>query len=191
MTFLGRGDLAPRRRPRRWPRRLALLGVVLVVAAAGVFAWKQLRPQHSDATLPLCPKPSASPLPLAASAKGIVLRILNTTPRDGLAHRLQVDLTKRGFKVAGVGNAKPQLPDVALIRYAPGALGNARMVAEHVAGKPRLVEDARAGKAVEVWIGAGFTRLATPAEVTAAHRSAQAETSPVPAPKPTASCRAS
>lgn len=190
MTFLGRGDLAPRRRPRRWPRRLALLGVLLVVIAGGVFGWQQLRPQHSDATLPACPKPSASPLPLAASAKGIVLRVLNTTPRDGLAHRLQVDLTKRGFKVAGVGNAKPQLPDVAVIRYAPGGLGSARLVAEHVAGTSRLVQDARAGKAVEVWIGSGFTRLATTPELTAAHTRDQSQTSPVPAPKPTASCRA-
>ncbi len=190
MTFLGRGDLAPRRRPRRWPRRLAVLGVVLVVAAAAGYAWRDLRPRHTArAQVPPCPKPTTVSLPLAASPGGVAVRILTTTPRTGLAHGVQTDLAKRGFTVAGVGNAAPQVRDVAEIRYSPGALGAARLVAEQFAGQPRLVEDARSGKAVVVRIGDGFTRLATPAEASAAHTHDLAVRSPVPRPAPTASCR--
>jgi hypothetical protein len=134
----------------------------------------------------VCPSPSASPLPLAASAHAVTLRILNTTKRDGLARTVKDELVKRGFRVAGIGNAKPPFADPAQVRYDAATYAAARLLAENVVGA-RLVEDPTVRGLLVLRIGNGFTRLATPAEVGAAHTHDQAQTTPLPVP--TTSCR--
>lgn len=181
MTILGRGDLAPRRRHRRrkTPYVVALL-VLALAAAGGWYGWRAWR-GHSSAAAPpqvVCttPTPSASP----AAIKTVKVAVLNGTTIVGLAHTVAGQLTVRGFAIVKVGNGKP-IDGPSRVTYAPGEAALALAVAEQVPGSTLYEVSSQHPGVVELGIGAGFHRLATPKEVSAARARDLAAAVPSPA----------
>lgn len=187
MTILGRGDLAPRRRRRRIGRVSGLLGVLLIVGAGGYAVWRfALHPVRGagQSCVNVMVTPSPGP-PVAASPRGIVVRILNGTDRNGLAHDLRPTLQARGFTVAAVGNAARPVAGAPQVVYGDVGEAAARLLAEEVVGATLKHDPALRGM-VQLTITSGFTRLATPAEAKAAHTRDLAAASPQTVP--TRSC---
>lgn len=201
------GDLAPARKHRRYGRRRraplpAVLVVLLLLAVAGAAYLLQRDdvPEETVAQATGCPTPTpapAAPRPAAAQpamvlpAPGTVrLRLLNGTTRSGLARTVGNELARRGFRVAGMGNAPAQLAGATRIAFGPGARSAATLVGVHVLGA-QLVPVATAPKgSVDVVLGSSFVRLRNAAEVKAATQALAHPVTPVAAaPRPTPSCR--
>jgi hypothetical protein len=122
LTIYSRRDLAPPRRHRRTGRRLLSVLLVLVVLAGAGYAVYHFTRSGSGtpaASRRHCVTPAAAPAPLPP--RQVRLKVLNTTKRNGLAARVRTVLRRRGFRVLGVGNARPVVHGV-VIRY-PGAAG--------------------------------------------------------------------
>lgn len=162
-------------RRRRLQATFFALVVLLVLGtgatAAGVYqGWWEWPPwEGRDEPLPtrtvvVCPTPEVTAAPVAE----VTLAVLNSTDRAGLAASTAEQLQERGFTVGSIGNdAGGQLDGVAVVRHGPEGLLAARTVAAQVAGA-ELVDDGRAGTAVELSLGAGFTGLRPPEEAAAA-----------------------
>lgn len=202
------GDLAPMRKHRRgyghhrsrWPIVLAVVAVAAV--AAGTYA-VQHRGTDSETSAPAtCVATSSTPAPSPASrGKGpavrlpapgqVALRLLNGTPRDGLARTVGDELARRGFHVKATGNAPRPLIGASRVYYGPTGRPAALLVSAHVLGSSVVPVPSAAKGAVDVVLGSTFVRLRTPAETSAYAR--VLTTSGVPEPKPTSapspSCR--
>ena len=159
--------------------------LVLVVlgtgtTAAGVYqGWWEWPPwQGGDEPDPVrtvlaCPTPEVTAAPVA----DVTLTVLNSTSRAGLAGATAEQLAERGFTIGAVANdAGAPVAGTAAVRHGPDGLLAARTVAAHVP-QAQLVEDARAGTAVELSLGESFEGL-RPAE------EAAALLEPQPAPSP-------
>jgi hypothetical protein len=184
------GDLMPARRhkyrgsygrSRRRSRGMAVVLLVLVVA--GATAWYLRRDDGTPAAQALapCPTPSptASPVPLPPNRLVRVV-VLNGTVRQGLAHTVAVQLHARGFVVVREDNFPRAVTGGSVVSYAPGLKGAATVLARNIAGA-HVSDQAKApAGTVEVVLGSGFRRLATPAEV-----AATGQASVVPAPSAT------
>jgi len=187
MTILGRGDLAPRRRQRRRkaPYVVALL-VLALAGAGGWYGWRAWRGDKQAAQPPqvVCttPTPSASP----AAIKTVKVTVLNGTTIAGLAHTVAGQLTLRGFAIVKVGNGKA-INGPSRVTYAPGEAALALAVAEQVPGATVYELSSQQPGVVQLGIGAGFHRLATPKEVSAARARDLAAAAPSPAVCSTAS----
>lgn len=167
MTILGRGDLSPpRRRHRNRARAVTALLVVVVLAVVGYFGWRTMRgPGRRAATPPRsCVTPNPGPTPDAPS--DVVVAVLNSTPRQGLAHQLADALRARGFRIGRVGNTTPVVAGAGQVRFGPGQQSAALAVAEQV---PGAVMTPAPGAGVSLVLGSGFRSLA-PAEAAAAAR---------------------
>jgi hypothetical protein len=169
VTILGRGDLAPPRRGRR--RRatpyVAALVLLVLVAAGGWYGWRAWHGSTSTTKQPsvVCVTPAASPSP--AATKAVKVDVLNGTTRVGLAHIIAGQLTLRGFAVVKVGNGRA-LTGPPRVTYSPGELALALTLAEQVPGATLYELSTQPPGTVELDIGSGFRRLATPNEVSAA-----------------------
>jgi len=132
----------------------------VALAAAGTRAQPTARPAR--------PAPTRRPSP-------IVVRVLNDTPRQGLAAAVGRQLTARGFRVSAIGNdpSPARVTGTVELRHGRRGVLAAQTVARHISGaRTRL--DARPDPGVDVVLGAGFRRLATGAEIAAA-QAAQAK----------------
>ena len=107
----------------------------------------------------------------------MTVAVLNATAKVGLAHQVAAALRTRGLRVGKVGNTKAAVTGVAVVNYGPQLQAAAITVAEQVPGAT-LVPAATGG--VTLQLGPGFTALATPADVTAAHARNLASASPRP-----------
>lgn len=138
---------------------VALLAIV-VLGGAGYLAWHFTRPSKAPrvTTQQRCHPPTPSPAPMAAGQ--VRVKVLNTTKRDGLAASVRTVLRRRGFRVVGVGNAKPTVSGV-VIRY-PGAgtLNGAVVTLREEFPKAHLASGGRRGF-YEVDLGRGFGRPVT------------------------------
>src|SRR3954451_4052828 len=184
VTVLGRGDLAPRRRPRRRGRKVLVLLLVVAVAVGGWFGWQALRGDDSadrSAALRPCVQPTHPPAPAAAAA--VHVRVLNATKRAGLAHDVAQQLRARGFRLAGVGN-HPRRVSVTTVQHPTAALAAAEAVAEQL---PEAHLEAGNVKVVTLLIGADFRRLASTQQAAQARAADTRRASPVPSPCPAAS----
>jgi hypothetical protein len=157
--------------------------VVIVLAAAGYAVWRfalhhKSGAEQSCVTVTVTPTPGP---PVAASAKGISVRVMNGTRRVGLAHALGAELLHRGFTVRTLGTAARPVTGPPQVVYGDGGEAAARLLAEHVTDAT-LKHDSSLHGLVQLTITDGFTRLATPAEATAAHTSDLAAASPTPVP---------
>jgi hypothetical protein len=141
---------------------------------------------------PAAPKPAAAQPAVVLPAPGTVqLRLLNGTVRNGLARTVGNELARRGFRVAGMGNAPKPLAGATRISFGPGARTAATLVGVHVIGA-RLVPVATAPRgSVDVVLGSSFVRLRNAAEVKAMTAALAHPVTPVraAAPRPTPSCR--
>ena len=185
MTVLGRGDLSPPRRHRRHGRRtlLVVLLVVASLAVAGWFGWQALRGDDTSTVrsgnVP-CVQPTHPPAPVAASA--VKVRVLNGTNRAGLAHDVADQLRRRGFRIAGVGNA----PHVAktVVQHADTDQAAGLTVAEQL----RAAElSAAKVRVVTLVIGRDFHGLAGKQLAGKRHAADLRAASPSPSPCPSAS----
>jgi LCP family protein required for cell wall assembly len=70
----------------------------------------------------------------------VIVQVLNGTTEDGEAGRSLARLQERGFAPAAPGDAAPA--PVTLVRYAPGQIAKAELVARYLGGVGRLIEDA-------------------------------------------------
>ena len=205
------GDLAPMRKHRRYGHRRSrwpvVVAVLLVVAvAAGAYALQQRAGDGDDkrvifsggctSTSTAAPA-SGSPAPAARvrlpAPAQVRLRLLNGTPRDGLARTVANELARRGFAVSATGNAPRPLVGTSRVYYGPGARPAALLASAHVLGSSVVPVPKAARGALDVVIGSEFVRLRTPAEASAFARGLAAGSPPAappaatPAPSPT--CR--
>lgn len=183
------GDLAPARRRRyggsygrRRRRRIRLfLAVLLVVVGAG--AAYLLRKDDTGVPSrvaqqpsPQASCPSATPTPAAVRAvvlprpQQVHLALLNGTARNGLAKAIGDQLAARGFVVTAQGNAPSALAGPSQVAFGRGAQPAALLVSRWVLGSRTVTGPRVPPGTVQVILGSGFARLATPAEVAAASR---------------------
>jgi len=141
-----------RGRDRARTRALALLLALALVSTLTV--WLIVRSEAKDKT------PATSPCTATnGSLSTVRLRVLNATPREGLAGSVADELRKRGYTVTGVGNDSRHVPAPAEIRHGNAGAPAARVVAGIVAGAITR-NDARAGSEVDLVLGTRFRVLA-------------------------------
>ena len=159
LTPLGAGPP----RARRWPRVIATLVILALVAAAGygVWWWLTQRPDDEPApaasptrtcTTPTPPTPRKLPVP-----SDVTLAVANGTDRSGLAVETADTFAARGFVVTDVGNTdRPVKSGTAEVRYRKADVASAVLVASYVPGatlvKVNRIEDAE----VAIWLGPDF-----------------------------------
>jgi len=161
LTPLGAGAAS---RPRRWPRVLAVLLALGLLAGAAYGGWRWLTQRADDVAAPnasptkTCTTPTPkTPKNLPAPSE-ISVAVRNGTDRAGLAVETADALATRGFVVSSIGNAdKPVKQGVAQVRYAKADLTSAVLVASYVPGA-ELVE-ARGIPNVALWLGPQFDGL--------------------------------
>ena len=111
------------------------------------------------------------------------LRLLNGTGRNGLARTVGNELARRGFRVAGMGNAPKALAGATRVTFGPGARPGATLVTAHILGA-QLVAAPRAPRgSIDVVLGSSFVRLRTATEIQAFVASL-GKPAPVAKPKP-------
>jgi hypothetical protein len=210
------GDLAPARKRRRgYSRRRrnplpVLLAVVLVVAVA-IGAYLIRRDDDTAGATPaaarcpsaaptgkasIAPAPAkAAPVRLPAPGQVSVRPLLNGTGRAHLALTVGNELARRGFRVAGMGNAPQSLVGASRVYFGPGGRPGALLVSAHVLGSQVVPRPTAGAGSIQLVLGSGFVRLRTPPEVSAYARQLAAGSVPAapqpasPTPGPTASCR--
>ena len=145
---------------------LVLLVLGIGVGAAGVYQGWWDWPLGREETVagppaaPQCPTPEIT----AAAPADTTVTVLNATGRSGLAASVADELTARGLTVAGVDNAEGPVAEVAQVRHGPEGALQARTVGAQV-DSALLVDDGRAGTAVELVLGEGYTALRAPEAV--------------------------
>jgi hypothetical protein len=183
------GSYGRKRARNRW----VVLGVVLVAVgvAAAVYYLRKDDPATTPAVaaLPTCtpaPTTTTAPAPPAQAVlpppAGVTLTVLNGTDRDLLAKHVGDALAAQGFHVKGQANARATLAGASQVVYGPGASLQARTASLWVLGSTVVPAPRAARGSVQVVLGTGFTRLATPAEAAAARRAPATLPSPTPAP---------
>lgn len=159
LTPLGAGATASR--PRRWPRVLAVLLVLGLLAGAAFGAWWWFTKWADDEAAPsetpskTCTTPTPKAPKNLPSPSEVTVAVGNGTDRPGLAVATADALVTRGFVVSSIGNAdKAVKQGVAQVRYAKGDLASAVVVASYVSGA-ELVEVKRTAD-VALWLGPQF-----------------------------------
>lgn len=172
-----------RSRTKRRRRLIAAGAVGLVLVGAGAYGVGTLIgspsrdtaagtcPARADAAAEAAARVVAAQLPAAAQIK---LNVYNSTNRHGLAATTATVLKQRGFTIAKVTNdpLKANLTVAAEVRGATANAAAMRVVAAEVVGS-ELRADARADNTVDLVLGAGFSALASPDEVSAALKQVQ------------------
>jgi hypothetical protein len=181
VTVLGRGDLSPRRKPRRRGRRWWLLLLLVTLAVVGWFGRQALRGDNTSSlrtgNVP-CVQPTHPPAPADPSA--VHVRVLNGTNRAGLAHEVADQLHRRGFRLAGVGNA-PHVVAATTVQHPEAELAAALAVAEQL----RAAEVGAAKvRVVTLTIGRDFHGLAPKQLASRQHVGDLRSASPSPSPCP-------
>jgi hypothetical protein len=194
-----RNDYVPFRTRSKRKRRLIVTGVVvLVLIGAGAYGVGSLIGSPSQSpTASSCPAKANAAGDVANSnvagaadaqsvaltgalvgqlptAPQIKLNVYNSTNRHGLAATAATALKQRGFSIGKVTNdpLKANLTTAAEVRGASANAAAMRVVAAEVAGS-RLHPDSRTDDSVDLVLGAGFTALASPEQVSAALKQAQ------------------
>lgn len=167
LTPLGAGASA--RRPRRWPKVLAILVLLALVAGAGYGAWWWLTQRSADvetttaAPTKSCTTPTPRPPKNLPAPEDVTVGVGNGTDRPGLAVESADALVKRGFVVSSIGNAdQPVKEGVAQVRYAKGDLAAAVVVASFVPGATLVAIERKTDPAL--WLGPDFEQVIDTAE---------------------------
>jgi len=162
LTPLGAGAAASRQ--RRWPRVLAVLLALGLLAGAAFGSWWWLTQRADDVSTPsasptkTCTTPTPKPPKKVPDPSEVTVAVGNGTDRAGLAVETADALATRGFLVTSIGNAdKPVKRGVAEVRYVKAQLASAVVVASYVSGA-ELVEVNRTPD-VALWLGPQFDGL--------------------------------
>ena len=142
---------------------LVLLVMGIGVGAAGVYqGWWEWPFGEEEAAAPQdTPTPCPTPEVTAAQPADVQVTVLNGTGERGLAATVSTELAGRGYVVGEAGNTESPLAEIAQVIHGPESLTAARSVAAQVDGST-LVDDGRAGPAVDLALGAGYTALRPP-----------------------------
>jgi hypothetical protein len=204
------GDLAPARRRRyggsfgrrRHRRNVRVATGLLLVVVGGGAAYLL---QRDDASAPVRRQAAALPSACPTRTPGVTaptvptkalvlpqpqqvsLRLLNGTPRNGLAKAIGDQLAAQGFHVTQQANAPAALVGASTVTYGPGAAPAGVLVSHWVLGARLVPGPAVARGSVQVVLGSSFQRLATPAEASAAVTAPRAAAAPTAAPTRSAS----
>lgn len=141
----------------RQRRRLALLVTLpgLIIGTVSVGG------AYSAGLLTRKPAPPCPPTIVAAPARdSFTIKVQNSNETPGEGASVAKTLTKRGFRIKGVGNAPDgvYVKRAALVYHGPAGLDQALLVAQQIPGaKPW--NDGRSGDNVELVIGYGFTGM--------------------------------
>ena len=175
---LGNRDLAPSRRGGGRRTGMWLLMLVLVLAGAGVGAWRYLGGADDDVATPRVSCPPTTPPPTVVAPASVKVNVYNATERRGLASAVAAQLKKRGFKVGKVANdpLKRTVTGLAEVRASTTGADAARTVVAHV-GQVVLVPDQRKDPSVDLVLGATFKALVPP-------KAAAAAVTPTPSARP-------
>jgi LCP family protein required for cell wall assembly len=108
-----------------------------------------------DADKPVDNLVKASRVTVAPSA--ISLRVLNATTTNGLAAKAASQLSGRGFRVSGTGNAPTGSdPSKTVVLYGSGRAQSAQTVAASVPGATRQLDSRLGASGIELVLGSGF-----------------------------------
>lgn len=190
-------DYVPFRSRTKRRRRMIAAGVTgLVLVGAGAYGVSSLisSPSQASAAGSCRAKADAAPNAAAAAADArtvaisgqlqlqlqlptaaqIKLNVYNATDRHGLAASAATALKQRGFSIGNVTNdpLKSNLTVAAEVRGASANASAMRVVAAEVVGA-EMHADSRTDNSVDLVLGAGFTALANPDQVSAALKQAQ------------------
>ena len=146
---------------------LVMVGVLVVVAVAyAVFALTRSDEPSAaaDPSAAACVSATSIPQSTLPAAKRVHIRVLNATPRQGLAGKVADQLGGYGFDIKHVGNDEVvrKQTGVAEIRYGPKGHRQALLLQYYVPGA-ELVPDARKTRIVDLALGEAFTSVATQA----------------------------
>lgn len=177
-------DYVPfRSRTKRRRRLIVTVTVAAVLLAAGGFGVVSLfsSPAQAPAASACTGKANAAAAaahkvdPRLPATAQIKVNVYNSTDRHGLAAATAALLKQRGFTVLKVTNdpLKANLTVSAQIRGATADTPAMHVVAAEVTGS-QLKPDARTDGTVDLVLGAGFTALASPDQVSAALKAATA-----------------
>lgn len=164
------------------PALVFLLGLSLLTALVW---WRVLHRSDAHATTASC-QPSATAtvkVTVVPNPSAVDVEVLNSTQKDGLAASVAQALAPLGFGIAGAANdltSRAPVTGVAEIRFGPAGRASAALLLYYVPGAV-LVQDSRTTAGVDLALGAKFTALATPAQVT--KEMAAAHVSEAPAAK--------
>lgn len=176
-------------RRRRRVRQFAVLAAV-VLAAAAVGLWATRKGSPAVVVAPCATPSPAKPALVLPAPRAVRVRLLNGTPRNGLAAQVTAELAAAGFAVVNGGNAPAALGGASQLRYGAGGQPAAKLLSFHVPRSVLVADGTVPAGTVTVVLGGDFQRLATPAEFQAAVRAAGgAAVAPRPTgPTPTPTC---
>lgn len=164
LTPLGAG--ASSRRPRRWPKALAVLLALTLLGGAGYGAWWWLTQRPDDVATPIaeptrsCKTPTPEPPKKLPSPDDVSVDVGNGTDQAGLAVETANAMIKRGFVVSSIGNsAEPVKEGVAQVRYTKGDFAAAVVVASYVPGATLTERERPQG--VALWLGPQFNGVSS------------------------------
>ena len=148
---------------------------MLLLIGAGVAGGWALRRDDSGVPVRLTTQPTPSPCASTAAPAPVVLpqpqqvrlALLNGTPRNGLAKAIGDQLAARGFVVTEQANASAALAGASEVHYAPDARAAGELLTHWVIGSVAVRDPKVPRGTVEVTLGSGFHRLATPQEAAA------------------------
>jgi hypothetical protein len=177
-----------KRRPL--PALICLIALTLLTALVW---WRVLHrgDHHAIAASPCTPTstPTVQPRP-----PSILVSVLNSTQRAGLAKSTATSLARQGFKISGYGNdtGHTAIAGTAQIRYSPAQKTAATLLAYYFPGAKLVSLAASSDPTVVISLGTKFKALASS---TAANRAMAADhvklsptATPTPTPTRSASC---
>jgi hypothetical protein len=182
MTMLSPLGRVPRQRPAA-PRRSrrpvpALILLVVLSLITAVVWWQVLHHSGDPAGAVTDCRPTPTLAALALDPHKVQVRVYNASGRSGLARGVATTLHKRGFAISATSNdpliGVRTVQGVGELRYGSAGSGQAVLVSLQFPGM-RLLADPRTDSAVDVALGPTFKAVATPAQVSAAKKKAQAQ----------------
>jgi hypothetical protein len=182
LSPLGR---VPRQRPprRRTYRPIPALVLLLALSVLAAVVWWRVWHRGPESAAAACPGASTARV-LALDVRKVRVRVYNATERGGLARIVARQLRRRGFSIAATSNDPltdtRAVTGVGELRYGRQGADQAELVSWHLPNIHKI-EDPRNGSIVDVAIGPGYRRLATPAQLAKTKQAVKAKQAAAPA----------
>ncbi len=167
----------------------ALIFLVALSLLSALVWWRVLHRTSTSVAKPKvsasCVTPSAVVVSVVPAPGTVLVKVLNSTNRTGLAATVAATLTHLGFQINGpVANDPNPIAGVADVRYGPAGTAAATLLSYYIPGAT-LVADKRTDASVDLSLGAQFTTVAAPTDVAKALASAHIAQATAPVATPT------